>query len=117
MERRYNMRSIEEKASYSVDDFLSTFFPDKTEELRIRAFKPKGAPEAKNNKAEKIGVTRARLLSDKGLQDQLKSINETRGVFFIPNSGGDTDQDIIRFNAFFAEIDNKTIEEQHLAFD
>jgi hypothetical protein len=106
-----------EKSRISVYEFLSPFFSDESEAISLRSFKPKGAPENKDNKATKLHVTRADFLKNNDLQQQLSNLNKTRGIYFTPNAGGDTDDAIKRFSAFFAEKDDLTIEEQHAALD
>jgi hypothetical protein len=88
------------------------------------------------NSAE-FTVTRSALATDKGLQSQIVECNKHRGMYFIVNSGISEakrlpigqlakpenkktgapteyvrDQDIMRFNAFFAEDDERSIQEQ-----
>jgi len=119
------MTARQPKASeVTLDDFLSTFYPDPDEEIRLRFLGPKGIPtNEKGYPTEarflvvKEGVTRAALQSDAGLRRRLARLNETRGAYFIPNKGGDCDKDITRINAFFAERDEGTLEEQHAKFD
>lgn len=111
------MGVIGENSQISLDEFLSTFFSDENEEIRLRAFKPKGAPDNKDNRATKLGVTRAGLLNDNDLRQRLTNLNKTRGIYFSPNAGGDTDSAIKRFSSFFVEMDDRTIEEQHATLD
>jgi hypothetical protein len=106
------------------DDFLSAFYPDSGEEIRLRFLAPKGIPTDKKGyplesrfSTKKEGITRAALQSDARLRRKLAWLNETRGAYFIPNAGGDCDKDITRINAFFAESDKGTLEEQHAKFD
>lgn len=95
-----------------ISDVLGAFYPDPNEDIRLRAFKPKGAPKGAIFSPEKIGVTRMRLARDMSLQSLLKKLNETRGLYFVVNAGGDKDENITRANAFFAEIDDLPIDEQ-----
>ena len=97
--------------------FLSAFFPVKDEEINFRAFRAKGAPKSPDNYPIKKPITRAHLESDVELQQELLQLNETRGMYFVVNSGGDDDESIIIYNACFAEIDNKPISEQHELLD
>jgi hypothetical protein len=48
---------------------------------------------------------------------QLKNLNEFMGIYFVVNSGGDTDASIDKFNAWFAENDDLPIDEQHANLD
>src|SRR2546423_1437904 len=96
-----------------LNDFLAAFFPDAQESIHLRAFKPKGAPDDKHNCAMSLTTTREQLASDKAFQQKLKWLNETRGVYFVVNSGGNKDEEITHYNAFFAENDTLPIEEQH----
>ncbi len=82
-------------------------------------------------------ITRATLATDKGVQSQVVECNKHRGMYFIVNAGISEakrfpigqlakpennktgtpteyieDQDITRFNAFFAEDDERSIQEQ-----
>jgi putative DNA primase/helicase len=51
-------------------------------------------------------------LHDPAIISHLRSLNETRGIYFVVNSGGDKDDEIIRYNAFYAEYDDLSIDEQ-----
>jgi len=106
------------------DDFLSAFYPDSNEKIRLRFLAPKGIPTDEKGyplesrfSTKKEGVTRAALQSDAGLRKRLARLNESRGAYFVVNKGGDCDRDITRINAFFAESDKGTLEEQHAKFD
>ncbi len=101
----------------SIYDFLAAFYPDENETVCLRLFKAKDEPLGEHNKPIKLAVTRAALISDARLQASLNEANRTRGVYFLPNAGGDKDADITRFNAFFVECDTRSIEEQHAAYD
>jgi hypothetical protein len=97
--------------SISTVEFLSAFFPDEGEEICIRRIEAKGAPKTygKHN-----GVTTRRLLtSGEATRQQLEKLNEQNGLYFLVNSGGQDDEDIKRFNAFFVENDDLSMEEQH----
>lgn len=111
------MRDIEttdnnQKSPY-LSDFLAAFFPTCEEEMYLRAFKPKKAPQNTNNIPQKLVATREELAGDSKLLKRLQFLNENNGIYFCPNSGGDTDDSIVRFNAFFAEGDDLSIPEQH----
>jgi hypothetical protein len=79
----------------------------------LRAFAAKGGDAAPRT----FAVTQSQLLAVPALQDQLITANEERGLYFVVNAGGDADDEIVRFNAFFAEIDDLPIKEQHALFD
>lgn len=96
-----------------ITDCLSAFFPSETEAIHLRAFVPRG----KQGYAEKLNITRQQLRTDKNLQSRLRKLNDTHGIYFVVNAGGDSDADVTRFNAFFAEKDDATIEEQHTMLD
>jgi hypothetical protein len=98
-------------------DFLAAFFPDEEEKIYLRAFKAKAAPNAPNNRPLVKEVTRRQLATDANLQELMLSANRTRGWYFVVNSGGNADDDITRFNAFFVECDSLTIAEQHAQLD
>lgn len=106
------VQSMHEKTvGPNLDDFLRCFFPSSTERIAIRAFKPKGAPDRKDNRPEKLSLTRDEL-SDAKSYTRLVKLNKSRGLYFCPNSGGHKDFDITRFNAVFVENDDLPIDEQ-----
>jgi hypothetical protein len=98
-----------------LTDFLAAFFPSLEEPICLRAFKAKGDPDPLP--ARKLQVTRRRLGEDAALQATLRAWNETLGLYFVVNAGGDSAEEIKRFNAFFAEIDDLSLAEQHQLFD
>jgi hypothetical protein len=100
-----------------LTEFLAAFFPDKDEAIHFRAFKAKGAPNASDNHPLVETVTRRRLATDAELKTRMIAANEKRGWYFVVNTGGNTDTDIKRFNAFFVEIDDLPLDEQHRRFD
>lgn len=100
-----------------LTDFLAAFFPDENEAIYLRAFKAKGAPDAPDNRPLVEVVTRRRLTTDAELQNRMANANETRGWYFVVNAGGNTDTEITRFNAFFIEIDDLPLAEQHRRLD
>lgn len=101
----------------TISGFLSAFFSDDNEPLHLRAFKPKGEPGTPHNCPLKFVTSRAELAGDRKLQGSLQGVNKTRGVYFVVNSGGDCDDDITRFNGWFAEDDTRSIAEQHARLD
>ena len=98
-----------------LSDFLSAFFHDPSETIRLRAFAAKGRDAVVS--ARSFGVTRDQLTTLSDLQEKLIQANEERGLYFVVNSGGDTDADIDRFNAFFAENDDLPLIQQHAQLD
>jgi putative DNA primase/helicase len=106
----------------TLSEFLQPFFPEESEQICLRAFKPKTVTDAEaEGKPQfqpcKIHANRRKLARDKELQAKLKRINKTRGVYFVPNSGGDTKKSIKRFNACFNEADDCSIAKQHAKLD
>lgn len=100
-----------------LSDFLAAFFPDEDETICLRAFKAKGAPDALENRPLVEIVTRRRVASDTNLQSMMMAANKMRGWYFVVNTGGNVDTDITHFNAFFVEIDDLPLDEQHQLFD
>jgi hypothetical protein len=96
--------------------FLNAFRePD--ESLSLRAFKPKKAPDTPENSAQKWTTTLFDLIANRELLVELRRKNQNCGIYFVVNRGGDSDAEITRYTAFFAEADNCPISEQHTAFD
>ena len=100
----------------NINEFLRAFFPDENEQIYFRAFKPKDAPDTQGNRPQNYSATR-KLLAQAGGEIELRKFNHLRGVYFAPNSGGNSDADITRFNAVFVEKDDLAIEEQHRLLD
>lgn len=96
-----------------IDDFLAGFFPAADEPIHLRTFPPKGA----SGFAETFATSRADLHSNRAFQLRLLDLNQSKGIYFVVNSGGNCDSDITRFNAAFAEIDDRPIPEQHAILD
>ncbi len=102
----------------TTDDFLAAFVPDPYEEINLRAFKPREAPEGEERfSPSKKRTFREALSSADDLQKSLAELNRTRGLYFVVNGGGDRDEEIINFRACFAEMDDVPLVEQHAAFD
>lgn len=112
----YIAGALSVQSQITLDAFLAAFYPDRNEEIRLRAFKPRDALETPDNQTVKLGITRAQL-DHVQLRQQLRSLNSTRGLYFVVNAGGDKDENITRFNAWFVERDNVPITEQHQALD
>lgn len=101
------------QSQITLDAFLAVFYPTSHEEIRLRSFKAKNAPDAPDNYPVMFGITRAQLANDSSLRQRLKDLNSTRGLYFGVNAGGDKDTDITRCNAWFVESDDLSIEAQY----
>src|ERR1051326_8315568 len=88
-----------------LSDFLAAFFPDEDEPIHFRALPPKGGQGA----SVKIQTSRRELASSQSLQQKLRDLNKTHGIYFVVNAGGDVDSHIHRFNAVFCESDDQPI--------
>jgi hypothetical protein len=91
-----------------LDFFLAHFFPDREEPIHLQALPPKDGP----GRPRDVVVTRSTL--DARI-DELREINLTLNIYFRPNSGGGTDDQITRFNAVFVEKDSGSFAKQHKA--
>ena len=100
----------------NTNEFLRAFFPDENELIYFRAFRPKDAPGDDDNRPQNYSATR-KILAQAGGEIELRKLNHLRGVYFAPNTGGNSDADITRFNAVFVERDDLPIEEQHRILD
>ena len=101
----------------SITEFLLPFFPDENEPLFLFGYSPKELPEETKEMPNRIQTTRAELKSSRDLQANLRRMNKTQGVYFVVNAGGTLKTEINRINAFFCEIDDLPIQEQHDIFD
>jgi putative DNA primase/helicase len=102
----------------SPAEFLAPFFPDPYEDVNLRFFAPKKAPdELPQFETRKIRTSRAALEVDEKLLAAISTLNLTRGAYFVVNAGGDVDADIKRYNAFFCESDDLPLDEQHALLD
>ena len=63
--------------------------------------------------AKSIATTRSSLLKGGFELQALHGTNKKQGVYFVVNSGGNSNKDITRYNAFFVESDTLTIAEQN----
>lgn len=99
-----------------TSQFLNAF-RGPAEALHLRAFKPKKAPDTPENSPQKWTTTLFDLKQNRELQQELRTKNQHCGIYFVVNVGGDTDESITRYTAFFAEADNSPLAEQHAAFD
>jgi hypothetical protein len=93
----------------TITDFLKHFYPDENEVIHFRAITPKGSPKCYSLK---LTYSRKQLREDREVQQKLKQLNKTHGLYFVVNAGGDKDDDITRINAVFCEMDEKPIQEQ-----
>jgi primase-like protein len=101
----------------NIFDFLRAFFPEEDEVIYLRALKPTDAELSEHNRPVMFRATRIDLAEDREGINWLQELNRQRGIYFIPNSGGDCDSEINRFNAFFCERDDLSINEQHGLLD
>ena len=108
---------MQEQAIPRLTDFLAAFSPDEDEPIYLRAFKAKWSPDAPDNRPIVEVITRRKLATDAELQNRLVAANKTRGWYFVVNAGGNSDAEITRFSAFFAEIDDVPLADQHRRFD
>jgi len=91
-----------------IKKFLSAFYQE-TDDVCIRVFSDRKAedPEFKGQKYTE------KLSDIQNVLPMLKQHNEKhRGIFFVVNSGGHTDEEITRVNAQFVEMDTGSFEEQ-----
>lgn len=95
----------------STAEFLSAFFPDEEEKICIRRIEAKGASKIPGQ--YNFVTTRLRLISSEARRRQREKLNERNGLYFLPNAGGHSDEDITRFNAFLAESADIAMGEQH----
>lgn len=100
----------------TLDAFLEAFYPNPSEPIHFRAFKPKGAPTIIENNPRAVRLSRSHLVPMSG-EKILRELNHLRGIYFCPNAGGMKDHEICRFNAVFVENDNLTIARQHELLD
>lgn len=105
-----------ERGRVSTTLFLSALFPDKHEEICLRTYKPKEAPKG-FSWPQNWETTREELAFNDEVKNYLLMLNKRNGVFFIANSGGHEDELIMRYNAFFVECDDLSIERQHEALN
>jgi hypothetical protein len=101
-----------------LDAFLAAFRPTAAEAVKLRAFGPRGAPtDEARFEPRKVPTSRRALAAGGELLEYLRGVNETRGLYFVVNQGGDCDDEITRITAFFAEADDGSISEQHARLD
>ncbi len=108
----------EQSLGMKLSEFLTPLFPFIYEKINLRAFGPKSPPKDDARfTARVLEVTREGLECDEQLIKQLIELNKTRGIYFVVNSGGNDAESITRCNAWFAEIDDRPVAEQHKLFD
>jgi len=94
-------------------NFLEAFFRPE-DDIFLFGISPKDA--VKIDKPQKLR-TNLEQFGTESFQRVLKTINETKGLYFTVNSGGTKKDEITRINAMFCEIDDKPIIEQHDIYD
>lgn len=96
-----------------IKKFLAAFLgADDMVGIRIFSDRKGDEPEYKGNKYTE------KLKNIDSLLPTLKQHNENnRGVFFVVNSGGHSDEAITHINAQFVEMDSRTFEEQQASID
>jgi hypothetical protein len=98
----------------TIQEFLSAIVPDENETINIRTF---GAKGSSGIIAKTYATTLNNLAKEEFPNNNLNNENKNSGIYFVVNSGGNTDAEIHRYNAFFMENDELSIEEQHKALD
>jgi putative DNA primase/helicase len=97
----------------AIKKFLSAFYGE-NDDVCIRVFSDRKAedPEFKGQKYTD------KLSNIENIMPMLKQHNEKhRGVFFVVNGGGHTDEEITTVNAQFVEMDTGSFEEQQAKID
>lgn len=90
----------------TFEQFLSPFF-ESGETVHIRIFDDKKSGTFRGLKLE------CELGKISSLEETLHKHNaQSRGIFFVVNFGGNSDEEITRVNAVFVENDSLSIEEQ-----
>ncbi len=98
----------------TVNKFLSAIVADENETINIRTFPAKGT----SGIGAKTYATTLNNLAKEGFpNNNFNNENKNSGIYFVVNSGGNKDAEIHRYNAFFIENDELSIEEQHKALD
>lgn len=83
-----------------------------TEPVFGYALPPKGAKMKGNSRPVPFTITIKDLQEDPEKLSLLMMLNREWGLYFRPNGGGNTDAEIIRRNAVFAEMDDRPVDEQ-----
>lgn len=97
--------------------FLFAIFQDREKLIYFRTFSPKEATGKLWSPPHKITATINQLENDRSILSNLVELNERQGIYFVVNSGGQTDAEIIKVNALFIENDELSISEQHERLD
>jgi hypothetical protein len=111
-----SITQIEDRLNVGVSDFLAAFFVDENEIIHLRTFQAKNAPRGLTT-PHNWETTRAKLATNEEVQNKLRELNQQNGIYVIVNAGGHSDKDITRFNAFFVEHDEGSLDEQHARLD
>ncbi len=98
----------------TIEEFLSAIVPDENETINIRTF---GAKGTSGIVAKTCATTLNNLAKDGFPNNNFNNENKNSGIYLVVNSGGNKDAEIHRYNAFFMENDELSIEEQHKALD
>lgn len=93
--------------------FLFAIFRDRNVKIHFRTLSPKDAKGALGVPAWKMSATIEQLEKHPGLLEELDRRNEKQGIYFVVNSGGDTNDAITKFNAVFVENDTRSLSEQY----
>ena len=95
----------------SAQDVINVMFnPDDTVNLRVFDDRKEGIFTG-----AKLSVEAGKFFA---VESTLREHNKkNRGIFFVVNSGGQTDDSITRINAQFVEMDDKSFEEQQALID
>jgi hypothetical protein len=95
-------------------EFSSAFYADENETINLRTF---GAKGSQGIPARTYTTTINNLAKEGFPNNNFNNENKNSGIYFVVNSGGNKDENITRYNAFFTEIDDKPMAEQHQLFD
>ncbi len=105
---------IGETTEVTLEEFLLAIVPDENETINLRTIGAKGTSAIA---AKTYATTVNNLAKEEFPNNNFRNENQQSGIYFVVNSGGNSDADITRYNAFFVENDNLTIDEQHKALD
>ncbi len=94
----------------TISKFLSAFVRDENETIHLRSIAAKGTKDVNSRTYKTSSKT---LSTSIQLRTDLKEANKKSGIYFVVNSGGNTDKEINRYNAFFVENDELPLEQQH----
>ena len=95
----------------TAQDILN-IFNNPNDIVNLRIFEDKGSGIFSG---QKISVETGKFATK---EKELKTHNDrNRGIFYVVNTGGDSDKDIKRINAQFVEMDAGTFDEQQAKVD